>query len=321
MKNKTILLITPLLFHYHLKIIDELEKKGAKVIFFPDQPEGALTALIRKLNSKVSKKYYDNLYTQIKEVEFDYFFLINGKGITREFIQNLKQQNDRIKLLTYQWDSISRSNKERKTNFLYYIDLFDRCFSFDFKDCNEIEKLEYLPTFHTIDKDFKRKKVRSNDFLMVASYTDERYEFIKRRVAEEKHKYFHFHLYIPWHHFIRNLFLKGKFLNPKYLKFHVLSKERLEELYLSSKATIDIPYTYQTGFTMRVMEGLAYGCKIISTNKKIVNEKFYNSNDILVFNTPFFWDVVDMSFINKKVEPNKFVNEFHIKKWIEHIFN
>lgn len=320
MKNKTILLITPILFHYHLRIKDELENKGAKVIFFPDQPQGALTALKRKLSSKVSKKYYDKIYAQIKEIEFDYFFLINGKGITRDFILKLKHQNKRIKLITYQWDSIARSNRERKANFLYFIDLFDRCFSFDYKDSNEIEKLEYLPTFHTIDHKIEREKIRSIDFLLVASYTDERYKFIKRRILETNNKNFHFHLYIPWHHYVRNLFLKGTFLNPKYLKFYTLSKEKLEDLYLNSKSTIDIQYIDQTGFTMRVMEGLAYGCKIISTNKKIVLEKFYTSDEILVFEMPFFWDYVEMNYINRKAKPNKLINELHIKKWIDRIF-
>ncbi len=323
MKNKTILLITPLLFHYHERIKDELENRGAKVIFFPDQPQGALTALKRKLSSKVSKKYYNNLLDQIKEIEFDYFFLINGKGITREFIKSLKNQNKQIKLITYQWDSIARSNKEIKSNFLYFIDLFDKCFSFDYQDSSEVERLEYLPTFHTIDQNIDREKIRSIDFLMVASYTDERYEFIKRRVSERDNMNlnFHFHLYIPWHHYARNLFLKGKFMNPGYLKFHTLSKEKLDELYLNSKATIDIQYIGQTGFTMRVMEGLAFGCKIITTNKKITKERFYRSDEILVFETPFFWEYVEKNYINGKTKPNKLMNDLHIKKWIERIFD
>jgi len=323
MKNKTILLITPIIFHYHVELINALKETGANVLFYPDQPQGALVALKRKLSTKYSKEYYDKIYDKIKEVRIDYFFLINGKGITRKFIQKIKQDNKGIKLITYQWDSIARNNLERKTNYLYILDLFDKCFSFDHKDANENKELEYLSNFHTIKNKSNTNMLREIDFLMVGSYTDERYFFVKKMSKEFRQKkiVFYNHLYIPWHHYARNVLLKGKFLNPMYLKYYPISKKVLKKLYLNSKATIDIQHPNQTGFTMRVLEGLAYGCKIITTNKNIVKENFYSADNISIFELNSFWKNLKISFIEKKTDSNKSIDELYIKQWIKKIFD
>lgn len=323
MKNKTILLITPIIFHYHEELIDTLKRAGANVLFFPDQPQGALVALKRKISTKYSIEYYNKIYNKIKKVKIDYFFLINGKGITRKFIQNIKLNNENVRLITYQWDSIMRNKIERKTDYLYILDLFDKCFSFDHKDVNENKKLKYLPNFHTIKHNINTTTFRGIDFLMIASYTEDRYYFVKRmsREFQQKGMIFYNHLYIPWHHYIRNIFLKRKLLNPKYLKFDTIPKNRLEELYINSKATLDIQYANQTGFTMRVMEGLAYGCKIITTNKNIVKENFYSPDSISFFETNSFWKNFESSFLEKKLEENKSIEELYIEQWIKKIFD
>ena len=322
MKNKKILIIAPLLFHYHQALVDSLAESN-EVLFYPDQPKGALTALKRKISKRFSRAYYEKLFVKVKNLKFDYFLLINGKGVTREFLTKLRKTNRNAKFITYQWDSIERNNIERKTNYLYFLDLFDDCYSFDPNDALSIERLNYLPTFHTINRQKIAKTQRTIDFLMVASYTRERYRFIKSNAYEFKRRNFTFyhHLFIPWHHYLRNIILKGEFANPKYLKFKSLTKESLMELYAKSKSTIDIQYEFQKGFTMRVMEGLAHHCKIYTTNKAIIKENFYDQNTIRIFKLGAFWNDFDPTYLGSDFKPSNYILDLHISKWIKKVLN
>lgn len=320
--KKKILLITPILFHYHEVLIKEFEKKNFDVVYFPDQPQGALTALKRKLLPNISSVYYSKILKKIKEEKFDYFLLINGKGITIDFLKRFRKENPKSKFITYQWDSLARNNLERKTNYLYLLDYFDKCYTFDYKDSLNIEKLNYLPNFHTIEnqKNDCEKKV---DIFIVGSYTKERYLFLKEyeSILKANDFIFYHYLYMPWHHFARELFIRQNFINPKYLKFSVLQKEKLEELYKKSKATVDIAYKNQSGFTMRIMEAIAYKCKIYTTNTLIKNEDFYKKNNIVFINETNFFDM----FIENQSKPTSssvhLIENLHIKNWINKILS
>ena len=320
MKGKTILLITPIIFHYHSVLEEELRKMGNKVIFFPDQPSDAFTALKRKIFPKVSKYHYEKIFKKISDEKIDCFLLINGKGITRSFVSKLRKLNPKALFITYQWDSIQRNNLDRKTNFLYFLDLFDKRYSFDYDDVKSVKELNYLPNFHTIEiqKDSTEKK--HIDLLLVASYTEERYRFLKKHLNQEGLKFYH-HLYMPWHHFLRTLILKRKIINTKYIKFSTISKEHLDNLYKSSFATIDIPYENQSGFTMRIMESLAFKCKVFTTNSNLKNETFYTKESICVVNENNFLEV----YRNNTKKENTFIHpeieKMHISNWIQKVFS
>lgn len=321
MKRK-VLLITPILFHYHETLIKEFERKEFEVIYFPDQPQGAFTALKRKVFPNIAGTYYAKIFQKIQEEKFDYFLLINGKGITIDFIKKLKKINPNSKFITYQWDSLARNNEERKTDYLYILDYFDKCYTFDYNDSLKIKKLNYLPNFHTIVKTNENTR-KTIDLFIVASYTRDRYKFLKKytHLLKRNDYVFYHYLYMPWHHFVRELFLRGKLINPKYIKFKILDKERLEALYKTSKATIDIAYKNQSGFTMRIMESIAYKCKIYTTNKLLEKEKFYRCDDIIFINKDNFFDKFIKNEKNSNVSENNLIDDFYIKNWINKILD
>lgn len=319
--SKKILLITPILFHYHEKIIDELKSKNFEVFFFPDQPKGAFTALKRKIYPKITVGYYKNIYDKIKNVSFDYFLLINGKGITIEFLKALKNNNPKCRFITYQWDSLKRNHIERKADFLYILKYFDKSYSFDYEDCKVIKELNYLPNFHTIEK--KPSATKEIDVFIVGSFTKERYDFIKNiqpRLQGNNYNYF-FYLYMPWHHYAREVVIRKNFINSRYIKFKTISKREVNSLYQKSKSTVDLAYKNQTGFTMRILEGLSNNCKVFTTNKNIIKEGFYNSDLTITFTNGDFYSKFK-EHINKPVYwENVDISEFHINSWIDKILS
>lgn len=321
LKGKNILLITPVLFHYHIVLKEEIEEMGANVLFFPDQPKDALTSLKRKIFTKISHRYYNTIFKKIATENIDFFVLINGKGISRKFILNVRKRNPNAKFITYQWDSLERNNKDRKTNFLYFLDLFNKCYTFDYDDAEKVAQLTYLPNFHTI-KSVKQPSIkREIDLLMVATYTEERYSFVRKYANELKKNniHFKFHLYLPWHHFLLFTFFRRKKILKKNISFSTIKKKKMQELYAKSKAVLDIPYKNQTGYTMRIMEGLANYCHVYTTNKLIINEPFYSANNISVFKLEEFSKIYKSSKNNTFNPQESNVEKLHIKNWIARI--
>jgi len=71
---------------------------------------------------------------------------------------------------------------------------------------------------------------------------------------------------------------------------------------LSCSVVIDIVQKGQSGLTMRAIEALAAGKKIITNNKNIINEPFYNTKNIMIIDDTVNINNVDVErFVNKDV--------------------
>jgi hypothetical protein len=69
---------------------------------------------------------------------------------------------------------------------------------------------------------------------------------------------------------------------------------------LSCSVVIDIVQRGQSGLTMRAIEALAAGKKIITNNKNIINEPFYNNKNIMIIDDTVNINNVDVEcFINQ----------------------
>ena len=74
----------------------------------------------------------------------------------------------------------------------------------------------------------------------------------------------------------------------------------------------------QDGFTMRTFETLGAGKKLITTNKNILNEPFFNSNYIAVTDPEHF--DVDLNFINNYTYKwNPEIENYSISNWAKRV--
>ena len=76
-------------------------------------------------------------------------------------------------------------------------------------------------------------------------------------------------------------------------------KENLRQVN-RSKYIIDIVQEEQVGLTLRALESLFYGRKLITNNSNISNYNFYNPNNILILDTSY---EIPEGFINSNYEP------------------
>jgi hypothetical protein len=92
-------------------------------------------------------------------------------------------------------------------------------------------------------------------------------------------KLFHFESF--WvKNYILNFEVIERKLKREYLVYDSLNYKELQNNMLCSNVVLDLPYQMQSGYTHRLIEALANGKKVITTNTGIAKESFYNPEQI-----------------------------------------
>jgi len=291
LNNKKILYIGPTSFHYDKYLIKKLIDYGAAVHYYDFlnlYPSNLFTRIVNKIKSRSKEAYKQKFYNQIlSKNDHDYVLVRQGYQLDRYFLEDLRKANSKAKFINFHWDSI-----RPQFDYLHLIQFYDKIYSFDIKDCQDHAPLNYLPLFYLdVYGEFRKNKFEDNkekkyDVLFIGSWRDtERYNLIKltENLCKETQLHFYHYLYFSFKNQIRS-FKRG--VIPKKAKAKKLSHEDILNLFNKTNAVIDFPSSFQTGLTIRTFETLGAGKKLITTNRNIMNEPFYN---------PEYIDVIDMN--------------------------
>jgi hypothetical protein len=311
LEGKKILFVCPEFHHYHISIREKLKKKGAEVYFIPTFRESLVRQLWKKFAGNTRADYYRKKFSELEGIHFDYFFQIRGEDIMPHILSKVVKQSDFS--VMYQWDSVSNCN------YLPLTSLFNKVYSFDRKDTMDFPGIKYLQLFHethTKSVPFVNGDMKL-DLLTVAGYTSWRYEqvnlfyhlSVKHRLRSV------LMLYIPVKTFIK-LWLKGARLNTKILTLRKISKKEYETLLQRTTAVLDIPSPAQTGLSIRTVESLASGKKLITTNKNICNESFF-SKDLNYLLDDHVNEEEILSFIKTAFTSKLQLEELELGNWLD----
>ena len=264
----------------------ELEKQGWDVVYLNDRPSSnaLVKIMIRKFRFLMSS-YLDYFYS--KKLEnlgmFDHVLIVKGEGIAPNIVNKIKNNHAKGKVFLYLWDGIKNS-----TGALQIASVVDRVFTFDPQDAQEF-KFELLPLFYvdSINKSMPMK-VDSYRWHMsfIGSIHGDRLKVISqvKKSLSQKDSFFIF-VYFP----SKLLFYFRKFFDSSFSKFesdelslNSLPKDKAQDIFNNSNAVLDIHHQNQTGLTMRTLEVLSLGKKLITTNETIKNYSFYDERAICV---------------------------------------
>lgn len=323
-KGKSILLIAPIFYNYHELIINSLIKQGAKVTFIQEKEYSILSRLLGYLSSYLSKEYHkfflrSRLSAQSKE-DFDSILIIHGEYVDKKILDLTKELFKSAKLISYHWDSLIHNKNGALT-----VDLYDRVYSFDRSDVDRLGNLKYLPLFHTIEQNDKSsvELINERDLLFIGVDYSDRISIIKKIVKKSKNLFFRFDYFLITSK-ISYLRKKATF-SKRYrntvaedFKFEKISHNKFLDMIRTSKCVLDINVEGQAGLTMRTIEVLALGKKLITTNEWIKHEPFYNENLILIINRKE--PNVVAEFI-KSETPKIDMSYYHLDNWVKALFN
>lgn len=347
LENKKVLFIGPVFYDYHIKIIDELNKLGADVDYFenkffgedPATSKGELIASIKRIiNPRYKKKYTNQLLDQIKDKVYDYLFCIGGFSITGELVAYLQMRNPHLVKIIYFWDSFST------WNYANLIKLFDLVYTFDPYDAGSHAGLRYLPLFYTAEYEPQQAVGEKDiDLIYIGSvsiYTSNRLHILKElaiHAEKEKMKVFFWllcsvkgktllkkivdriRMLIYRRHREYELLLEDCRNNFDFVKGDLLSRDKVAALMERAKCVLDIPINRQAGLTIRTIEALAQGKKLLTTNTHIAQEDFYNEDYIRIMSESDLR--LDAKFINSTPAGKVNLTHLYVRNWLLAIFN
>ena len=319
--SKRILFITTPFFEYPEKIKEAIEKLWGIVdrryIFTKTFFTTIILNISKTLHKKLRTVEEKKLLADIIKKNYDYILIQHVYLLSHDFVKTLKSNFPHAIFLNYNWDSIKVSE------YTEYIKYFDRVLSFDREDVKNHRNILYLPLFYTDDFISNSPANDSSTefdvvFIGVLGNSSKRYEFLEHLILEcdKLNLKLYVYLYSSKNYFIKCL-LNGKYY--KNLRHKKLSLKDIAEIYKKTKTVIDYSNPDQTGLTMRTFEALGSGRKLITTNKNIMSEPFYD---------PKFIDVIDPSvfklnkdFINDFNYSNDgLISKYSISNWVQAVF-
>lgn len=312
-----VLLIMPLSYGYNKVIINTLVNRGDSVQFIPDFDESFAKRAIRKFTSidAIQNHYIRRKITSLKIASFDVILLIRGYCYNFSTIKWMKNRLKGAMLVMYQWDPLSVSRFDKKA-----LGLCDKLFSFDKADSKKYG-MTYMPLFFTqipFNQCADDKKNEKYDFSFVGSGHSQRLFVLGKliNIFKEKGYKYYVRVYINKLEYYRGVIfnrLGFRDFPKEYLSFKPVPKDMANEIVLCSKVVVDVHHPQQTGLSIRVMEVLGAGKNIITTNKTILDEPFYDKDAIGTIEDCQLPSNIEQLLTNKKTID---VTPYEIHNWV-----
>lgn len=105
----------------------------------------------------------------------------------------------------------------------------------------------------------------------------------------------------------------------KHYKDNISYEKSLEEI-AKSKAILDITQKGQSGMTVRPLEALFFQKKLITNNTNIVNEKFYNKNNIFILGKDNISNIKQFVDSPNERVSSEIIEYYDYDKWLERFF-
>ncbi|MCR8872913.1 hypothetical protein [Phocaeicola barnesiae] len=312
--NKNILFISPSYFGIQEKIRKNLEDKGYNVFYISDSESGFLFNLSKRIPSlgRLIRNHKRVRLEKIVQRNFiDTLLVIRGNQLQyNDWVQFFEHTNIPNKIM-YQWDSIRNYDYSRLVQF------YNRVITFDRKDSIEYN-LIYYPLFW--EKKIKEKNICTHlkediDLLFVGIWHSDRIHILNQIYEQASRNnlhcyikiYYPFYLYL-WLRYIRRLDLNSSFWTYKKIK-----PAKMDLLYQRAKCVIDINHPMQTGLTMRTMEAIGFGKKLLTTNQYIKKEDFFNEKCISIIDRANV--NINFSFLYEDA-PYAGIERYELSNWL-----
>lgn len=343
-----VLLITPRFYGIEKKIKSVLEELDYEVTWFENK---TLLFDYHGTNSKLLllKRIYFLLFSphisylrkelsKIHNLEFDILFSINANIICPYLLRKLKSKNQQLYSVLFLWDSFSMYNWAKELR------LFNKVFTFDHSDSINFQ-IEYKPNFYIRSNNLPNLN-SEYDLFFVGKFSPGRLSLIDKIVNLSEIQCLNLYLKlwpayrIIFHNHLIYSFLKRlKFNNPwvvnytlnfeavegllkrDYLIAESQKYENIHDKLLSSNVILDLPFKMQTGYTHRLIDALANGIKVLTTNSNIKFESFYNPEQIHILDEQN--PEIDYDWIKEKsvFKIDSYFSNLELSAWLKSILN
>ena len=324
-QNYNTLFIGASFFGYAKAIVSELEKRGHKTIWFEDRPGiDTLTKAILRVSPALiqhkTESYFDSIIEQLRGEPIQHVFVVKGEALSVPAIGRLRATFPNARFTLYFWDSyrnMPRGSAEK-------VPLFDRAFTFDPVDARADNRLKYRPLFYLPDFATLPDVERDIDILFIGTVHSDRYAVLKQIEKAIPHGLgFTQMLYYPSRSLyrVKRIFRRSFWGAPSgNTIFKPLTRQEIISLIARASVIVDIERSVQAGYTIRTIETIAAGRKLITTNPKIQDADFYQPSNHLYIDREN--PTIEADFFSKPIKntSSDVITRYSLNGWLNDIF-
>jgi len=324
--GRVILLVSPRFFDYEQRIVAHLRSRGAVAEWTNERPGHSalargLTRLSPAAMSPIAERYYGRVLDDLRERRFTDILFISPESCTPRVVRQFRERFPGSRLLLYMWDSFENKGRNDPPGF---IRLFDRALSFDPVDAERFG-IPFRPLFYSDETGSRPTLPPEFAFSFVGTIHSDRYRVLQalcRRADEAGLPYFVYpflqsHLVYWLHRSTRREYFRTR---PADFRFEPLPYPEVLRVTGASTAIIDVEHPRQRGLTMRTLEVLGSGKKLVTTNALVKDYPFFSEDRIRVVDRRD--PLVDPDFFRTPASPLPavFRAEYGLAGWVDAIF-
>lgn len=313
--GQRILLIGIGFYDYEAAIAAEFRALGAEVVVENEQPpemRGKLAPLRRRLMPDMSaplRRHREAMLARARSVgRLDHVVVIKGALLDQAFVEALRVAQPAARFTAYHWDSLVRY-----PDLIRRQSLFDRVLTFDRADAAAHPEFVLRPLFFRPELHSPRPAAMPVDLCFVGWLHHDRLRQIEtiRNQAEALGLSTFFYFFTGlWTGVNLHLGGRGHDVHIRPLPF-----SRYVEKISAARIIVDLPHPLQTGLTMRAIEAVGAGKKLMTTARDIEAYDFHRPENIAVLDVE--QPRIDPAFIAApQVElPTETIGHYSLSTW------
>ena len=270
-------------------LVAEMENLGFQVTLVDLQPRSpwfkVLRTLLPGVYGRMQAAQLDQAIDRARGQDFAQVIFLQAHQMRPDQLARLRADHPGRRFALYNWDSLATHDFRPQAGF------FDQVFTFDPVDA-KAHGWTYLPLFATrLVQSFTRDRGRAGAVYMVGNLVNpDRYLAVAAFRAEAARQGLVFRDWLKVTPVVLARMLRRGIL-PHKLRIVDISQDMMREMAETSVVVFDFANHRQAGQTMRVIENLVAGKKIITNNAAIRAESFYSPERIHVFDGLDFGDL------------------------------
>jgi len=314
--GKCVLFIGLNYHHYTSAILDEIKLAGFELTFVDIQPRTIAFKVFKTIAAKQYQTFLDRHHRAAIENassrRYDQVVFLQAHQISLENLVRLRQTQPQAVFTLYNWDSLSNHD------YLARAPYFHRVLTFDFDDA-ERHGFGYLPLFCVRPiQALRHDRARPLTVSVVGNIVSlKRYEAVQAFAGYCRSHGIRFDRYlvvspVVWWK------LRVAGIRPKGLHFRTMPPKLFARMTEDSQAVFDFANHQQSGYTMRTIENLCAGKKIITNNKRVVTDWFYSPDRFHCFEGFDFQGI--KAFLEAPIaEPDRRFEAFHVQAFARNL--
>ncbi len=280
--GRDLLILCPQFFSYHEAILEAairsgmsahwVDARGSSSILY----KGALKLAPNFVRGSSQAPIWEALGSIPSLDQLTDILIVKGDGIAPATLKSLRRQAPQARTTLYLWDSLRNT-----PGALELSKLCDRTITFDPIDA-AAQGWGFLPLFSRmpdVEVSVGQNESWDWDWSFVGSIHSDRHRVLKRLAASLPRTRHFIHAYVQSRavQLLRSLRDPGLlFPGAVGLSFQILEPAEYQRIVSRSRAVVDIEHPRQVGVTMRTIETLLSGRKVITTNPQVLDYDIFD---------------------------------------------